>query len=242
MSEFVIKPRRRRYRRRWGVVVTVLLLLAFGSWLLLPGIDGWHYVQARLGTGSYDGWLRDANQELEQENLLLQGKIMMQEQTINIDKQAAGVAQAAIKDLQDEIHNLKGELQFYHEVMDAAATTRGLDVQGLYIRPRQHSDGYRLKLILTHVGKADTLVEGKVNITLEGTQDGSAKIIDMREISIEKELMFDYSFRNFQRFECNFVLPEHFQPQHVSVNLSGADKKASKLRRVFDWVEATTER
>lgn len=239
MSKFAVKLHR---PWQWTIAVSVLsMILAMITWLLLDN-SHWRYIEDKLSGNQDYKLLWEVNQTLEQENVLLREKVMMLEQTTNIDKQTAGIVQGEIKNLQDEIHHLKDELEFYREIMDTASRAKGLDIQGIYIKPLRQAGSYRLKLILTHVGKAGTVVEGMVDVVFEGTSGENNMTVGLTEIGLEKGQTFAYSFRNFQRFESDFLLPENFNPQRVSVNLLHKNKRDSRLKKVFDWSESTTER
>ena len=48
---------------------------------------------------------------------------------------------------------------------------------------------------------------------------------------------YSIRFRNFQRFENSFILPENFEPQRVFVTLSPDDPDAAGFEKIFDWPE-----
>ena len=210
------------------------MILATLTWVMLDS-SHWRFIEHKLDDNRDYKLLWDVNKGLEEENKQLREKVMMLEQTTDIDRQTAGILQDELKGLQDEIHLLKGELEFYQEILDSAATASGLDVQGIHVQPLVQPDNYRLKLILTHVGKTGRVVEGVIDVMVEGIQNKNNRLINLADVSLDKEVKFDYNFRNFQRFECNFKLPEDFRPQRVLVNLLQKNSKQPRLKKVFDW-------
>jgi hypothetical protein len=98
-------------------------------------------------------------------------------------------------------------------------------------------NNYRFKLILTHVAKSDMVAEGTVEITLEGLQDGVAKVLNLTEVVLNPAIDLSFNFKNFKRFEGTMMIPEGFTPHRVTVRLQPKDTKLSKIKRVFDWSE-----
>lgn len=78
-----------------------------------------------------------------------------------------------------------------------------------------------------------------IGVALEGIQDDATRRLDLREITLDKNLVYDFRFRSFQRFENSFILPENFEPQRVFVNLSIKDEKESRFEKIFDWPVVT---
>ncbi len=217
------------------------MILATLIWLLLDN-SHWHYIQDVLRRNQDDKLLWQVNRALEQENTLLRDKVLMLEQTTDIDKQTAGIVQAEIKNQQDEIHQLKDELQFYREIMDSASGANGLDVQGVYIKPLAEAGGYRMKLVLTHIGKAGKVTKGTLTVMLEGRAGDKKHAVSLADISLGEDQRLTYNFRHFQRIETDFMLPENFKPQRIVVNVTDKNRQGSRVKKAFSWSESTTRR
>ena len=236
-KKFVIQSHR---SRRWGIVSSVALLLLL-LWILLSGGET-PYLEKVFGDNLHYMQLWHANRHLEREKRQLQREVMRLQETVAIDQQAARNAQGEIKKLQEDIHRLNSELEFYHDIMDEASAVKGLNA-GIYIEPLwRQAAGYRLKLVLSHVGKGNRVLRGVAEVTLEGTRHGAEQVVNLRDISLDKKLDLRYKFRHFQRFESSFLLPERFEPQRVAVNLLSRNKKNSRLRKMFDWSESSIEK
>lgn len=227
MRAFVIKP-----HRPWRGLITVMILgvLFALSALLFTDNSDWFGIHKRLSSD----WERE-RQDLHSENAELQEKVLMLEQTTRLDKQAAALLQEELINSQEEIYRLKKDLEFYQGIMDATGGESGPNVHAIRIQPLTQERGYRLELILIHVAKKDKVIEGVIGIALEGVQDNATRHLDLSEITLDKDLVYDFKFRSFQRFENSFILPENFEPQRVFVNLSIKDKKESRFEKIFDW-------
>ena len=81
------------------------------------------------------------------------------------------------------------------------------------------------------------MVEGEIEIVLEGILDSATKQLPLSAVSLDKNRDYNVRFRNFQRFENNFILPENFKPQRVFVTLSPDDPDQTGFEKIFDWPE-----
>ena len=103
------------------------------------------------------------------------------------------------------------------------------------IKPLTYARGHRLELILLHITNTEKVFEGMLDVVVEGVQDSTVRRFPLNEISLSRNQNYSIRFRNFQRIENDFVLPENFQPQKIYVTLSIDDEDESGLEKVFDW-------
>ena len=236
MLEFVVKSRR---GWRW-LLAGAALSGAIALFMLLTKFDSW----ADNGLWTEEGWsnkaLRAANQDLRAENIQLGEKAAMLEQAANLDNQATALLTDELKAAQEEIYNLKKELEFYRGVIDAEGDRGWLDVHGMRILPLNRERSYRLELILIHTAKSDKTVEGALEVLLEGVREAGTEYVNLKEISLDKDVVYRFKFGNFKRFENNFSLPEDFNPQRIFVKMMVENKKKSEFKRVFDWPANST--
>jgi hypothetical protein len=219
-----------------AIAIVISLVLSTSFWFLLDE-SHWSYIKSRVAIGQESKLLWTENRNLEKENKQLRERVIMLERTTQIDSQAAAELHEEMKKLQDEIYMLKGELEFYQAIMASTSSTPGLSIQGMQIDKLPLENNYRFKLILTHVAKSDMVAEGTVEITLEGLQDGVAKVLNLTEVVLNPAIDLSFNFKNFKRFEGTMMIPEGFTPHRVTVRLQPKDTKLSKIKRVFDWSE-----
>ncbi len=236
MDNFVIKPRRSWRRRLVYLALFVLLVvLSIGSVHLL-GIYRWQ-------NGSWDfslSW-QDSRRlspgELLSENTALRERLLILEQNNQLDKQAAALLQEKLIASQEETFQLRKDLEFYQGIIHATGEGNSPGVHGIRIKPLTHAHGYRLELILLNIANTDKMIEGVIDVVLEGILDNTVKRLSLGDLSLDGNQVYSIRFRNFQRFENNFILPENFEPQRVFVTLSADDQEESGFEKVFDWPE-----
>lgn len=232
MNRLVVKSHR---PIQFAVGVIVLsMLMAILTWLVLDQ-GQWSLIYNQLRTNHVRKQLSQTNQELRRQNSDLHERIMMLERTTNLDKQTESLLQKDIRNLQEDVFRLKGELEFYQGIMESAGQVKGLDLHGIYVRPLSRKNAYRLKLILTHVSNSPIDAEGSISVSIEGLQNGAVRTMDLKDITLDQSLDLTFKFRNFKRFEFNLAFPDGFSPQRVHVGLEPKDKKQSKINKVFDW-------
>lgn len=219
-----------------AIAIVISLVISTTLWFLLDE-SHWSYIKTRVSIGQESKRLWSENRDLVTENKRLREQAIMLERTAQIDSQVAAELHEEMKKLQDEIYTLKGELEFYQAIMTATSSTPGLSIQGMQIDRLPLDNNYRFKLILTHVAKSDKVAEGTVEISLEGLQNGVAKILNITDVVLNPVMDLSFNFKNFKRFEGNIMLPEGFAPHRVIVRLQPKDTKLSKIKRVFDWSE-----
>jgi hypothetical protein len=232
MTRLVVKP-----HRPGQFAVAVILLSMFSAmvtWILLDNFH-WSLILGRIGASEERKQLWNANRELERENTSLRERVIALQSNTNLDTQTSVILQDEIRELQEEVFRLKGELQFYQGVMEASGAGKGLDVHGIFVRPLAQKQGFRLKLIMTNASNSESDTEGRMDVSFEGILDGATRLMNLRDVTIDGTPNLTFKFRNFKSFENNLAFPAGFTPQRVFVELQPRDEKQSKIRRVFDW-------
>lgn len=210
------------------------MLLATFTWLLLDR-SHWAYILDRLADNNESKLLWEVNQGLEEERQALQERVLMLERTTSVDRQTAAALQEEIRDLQEQVYVLKRELEFYQGVMDATRDARGLSVHGIHVDRLNMPRTYRFKLVLTHVASGGAVAEGKLDIDIAGTMDGTGKILDIQDLAAGDTINLAYKLRSFQRFETRILLPEGFSAERVIIQLQPKNKNQAIIREVFEW-------
>lgn len=231
MARLVIKPHR---PWQWAIAIIALsALIALMTWTLLDN-SYWRIVTAMIGSDNEERALMEKNHELETENRELGSRVVMLEQTTRVDKETAVMLQKEMVSLQDQIYRLKRELEFYQGAMDSARKTVGMDIHGVYIEPAARTNHYLLKLVLTHVSKSDTVMKGNLAVTIEGTQDGERRRLDLGSLLDEKS-DFNFEIKSFKRLEYEFALADGFVADQVTVRVEPRIGGESPLSKIYDW-------
>ena len=236
MAQLIIK-----HHRPYQIAAIIIIFSLVLSFSILFFIDDshWDYIKSRISIGQQSRQLWDENRNLIKENEKLRDHLILLDRTTQIDSQAAAELHEEIKKLQDEVYKLRGELEFYQNIMSATGTSKGLSIQGMQIE-RLTDNNYQFKLILTHVSKNDKVIEGTAEIVLEGQQDDVTRVMNITDLIINSSFDLSFKFKNFKQFEGNIMLPEGFRPLRIMVKLQPKDAKLSMIKRVFNWSEISS--
>jgi hypothetical protein len=143
--------------------------------------------------------------------------------------------QAEDRVIQEELYQLKRDLEFYQGVMDATKDVNGLNIQGVHLEQLTVPRTYRIKVVLTHMSKDVTVAKGILSISMEGLLKAKAKQYEIQEIAEDGTPDLSFNFRNYLRIQSTFVLPEGFEPKKVVIRVHANDNKQSPIVNSFDW-------
>lgn len=236
MKRHVVKPH--QPLRLLLLVLVIGSVIGGGVWLLAE-YSHWQLIRDQMEDNYDQKRLWRTNQELEEENARLRRQLAMLQTNDNIDKQATAELQQQLVALQNKVYKLTRELEFYRGIVSSAGDVSGLAIQALQLEPTRQADQYRFKLVLTHVAKSDKVIKGTADVALEGTIDGTSRTLSLKKVMRDQSVSFDYSFKNFKRFEGTVDLPSAFKPRRVRVQLLPKNSSHTRIERVFEWPEVT---
>lgn len=177
---------------------------------------------------------------LETQSRGFRERIALLERTGQIERKAYADVDEHLKDLEDEIFDLKEEVAFYRDIV-SAQRNKGLNIQSLDILPVGSGSDYRYRLVLTKDMRNDKVVTGKVNLSVEGEYDGKSKRLPFSELLGRESSDIEFQFRYFQKLEGQFRLPDGFFPHSVLVEVVAGEKsKKRTAERQFNWPQPVT--
>ena len=157
-----------------------------------------------------------------------------------IDTTANEQVNVSLYELNEETLELKEELVFYRSLLSPADLEPGLQILGVKLIRNSHSSTYNYKIVLTQRRNRNRHANGRVDISINGAQDGSAirlQATDMLEVG-KSELGF--RFKNFQSLEGELKLPESFQPEELIVNVIPSRSSLKTIERNYEWDSIVT--
>lgn len=176
----------------------------------------------------------------ETENQGLREQVALLERSRDIDQQARTQVKGNLSDLQDEILELREELAFYRGIVSPEDSASGLKIQDFSLRRGPQNGLFRYKLVLIQAIQHDRRATGTVNLVFHGVRDGEPVRLGLKDLSLEKSEALNYSFRYFQDFEGDLVLPNDFTPGRVEVAILPAGRAADAIRKTFEWPSFST--
>ncbi len=180
--------------------------------------------------------LRQHAETLESENASLREQTAILERAAQVERQAYSHVDDKLRDLQDQILDLKEELAFYRGIVTTRGKTRGLAIQSFKLEPNGKDGEYRYKLVLTRTMKNDKVTRGLVSLTVSGEQGGNPRDLNLSDLTVQGQAELKLNFRYFQRLEGQLTLPQGFVPHRILVSVTTTGKKRSRIEKTYDWL------
>lgn len=155
-----------------------------------------------------------------------------------VDSHANNLVRTNLKKLQQEILELREELQFYRSIVSPTRGQPGVNIHNFKINQSEKDRQYHYNLTLIHIQgqqKHHRRAKGVVKLTIEGEQDGVKKTLTLKQVAVPKSKSMKFSFKYFRRFEGSLVLPEGFMPQGVVVQVIPSSKKIDGDKKNIEW-------
>ncbi len=183
---------------------------------------------------------RDALNEriylLEEQQRALREEIIKLETMRKTDQEAYKAIDSSLRSLQDKIQEQREAIAFYRGIISPSDSSSGLRVQDFQVLRGAEESRYRLRLVLVQVKQHHRRVYGSVKLSVDGARDGEAVSIPFAQLVPEgDDSKWAYSFRYFQDFERELVLPVGFTPDRVNIELMPSGAGNTGIKQSFPW-------
>ena len=173
---------------------------------------------------------------LESEIVGLNEEIALLETHREIDREAYREVEVSLTTLQAKIQEQTDAIAFYRGIVSPADGAAGLRVQDLKLTRGQDERAYNVRLVLVQSLKHDRKVTGDVNISIEGEQDGDTTTYQYAQLLREDaEKGWPFSFRYFQDFDREIVLPDGFTPETITIEVRSRTRSISSIEESYSW-------
>lgn len=157
-----------------------------------------------------------------------------------IDSTATQQVRTRLRELNDEILELKEELVFYRSLLSPADLEPGLQVLGMQLMSGASEQVYSYKIVLTQRRNRNRYAGGTVDVVVNGTQDDETVQLTGEQVLLGDNKELEFRFKNFQSLEGQMSLPPGFDPQEVLVTVNPKDRSLKKVERNYDWNSIVT--
>lgn len=227
---FLVKQHRPIYRVIVVVVALIVLTVIFfaGRWDQDRSLRHAYEMVQELNV-SFDQ-LTQRNDELVRKNARLSADS-------KVDRDVYNSVNESLIRLQREILTLKEELVFYRGIVAPSAVNLGVNLQEVTIVQSVKENVYHYKIVLTKIGRSKFSIRGDIQLSIQGLVDGKTKVLPLNDMSEFKKNELKYSFKYFQIFEGDILLPKQFYPEEVKVDVKSRTKKVKSIKGTFNWAE-----
>lgn len=220
---------------RWVQRATVAAALIVGAYLIFE----FGRIQAKFNivdAVSEQQALENEVKGLENQIIALKQEIALLKTHRDIDHEAYQVVETNLGELQKKIQEQRDAIGFYRGIVSPADGGRGLRVQDLKLTKGKDERQYHVRLVLVQVMHHDRSVKGKVDFSIEGVQDGVDVTYALEQLlPADADSNWPFSFRYFQDFDRELVLPAGFTPETVNIKVISRTKSIASVKQSFRW-------
>ena len=176
---------------------------------------------------------------LERKIVALKEEVALLETHRDIDQEAYRQVEADLTTLQAKIQEQRDAIAFYRGIVSPEDGRSGLRVQNLRLTRGKVERSYNIRLVLVQSMQHDRKVSGEVSLSVEGDQDGIATTYLYSQLRPE-ELAdeWEFSFRYFQDFERQIILPDGFTPERIKIEVVSKTRSIASIEESYSWVRA----
>ncbi len=173
---------------------------------------------------------------LDERIAALKEAVAMLETDQGVDRVSYKEVEANLVTLQAKIQEQSNAIAFYRGIVSPADGAAGLRVQDLRLTRASTERSYIVRLVLVQSLQHDRKVSGDVGLIVEGMQDGSETTYNYSQLlSAEATSDWAFSFRYFQDFDREIVLPDGFTPERIKIEVRSKTRSISSVEESFAW-------
>jgi len=186
---------------------------------------------------------RDERQSFQRQIAALERAIILRDEDIvllethrDIDRAAYGDVETGLADLQRKILEQSDAIPFYRGIVSPADGGRGLRVQDFKLKRGEQELAFVVRLVLIQVMQHDRAVKGNVGLSIDGEQDGVATTYTLQQlVPPGEDSSWPFSFRYFQDFDRNVVLPAGFTPERINISVRSQTRSIVGIEESIVW-------
>ena len=215
---------------RWQLIAVATVLVCLALFYIARYVVADELIYANYHITALQSDLGDTREALASE----QARIAVLKREVDVLRRANALLRDSERTRQDEIAELQADLAFYRRLGGASGSQAPLAVHYLELQPTQSPQVYRLIFTLTQNLRWAAVISGRVELGLDGIQDGAARHLRGEQLLPEAAQPVEFRFKYFQQLERLLTLPEGFEPSRLTIRLVSAGL-SQPVERAGDW-------
>jgi hypothetical protein len=177
--------------------------------------------------------------DLQDEIAALKQDVALLETHGDVDREAYKDVEARFTSLEAKIQEQTEAIAFYRGIVSPADGTAGLRVQDMKLSRGQTERAYKIRLVLVQSLKHDRKVSGDVTLSIDGEMDGAMTTYNYSQLlPADGNASWPFSFRYFQDFDREIVLPDGFSPEKITIEVRSKTRSISSIEAVYPWTSS----
>ena len=174
--------------------------------------------------------------DLQANIMALKEDVALLETHRDIDREAYKDVEVSLVALQAKIQEQMDAIAFYRGIVSPIDGAAGLRVQDLRLTPGPSERAYNVRLVLVQSLQHDRKVTGDVSLSIDGELDGAAITFNYAQLlPAETAANWPFSFRYFQDFDREIVLPDGFRPEKITIEVRSKTRSISSIEQSYSW-------
>ena len=154
-----------------------------------------------------------------------------------VDQQANEGVRKEVIELKAKIAGLEEDISFYKGLMSPTANKRGLTIGSLNVLGTDVPSRYSYKLVLQQLATNHKLINGYLNMTVVGRQDGRLISLPLKDLNDKVSYEnIKLRFKYFQNFSGELTLPEGFDPIRIELLARSTGRNSVTVKEKFGWL------
>ena len=217
------------------VRVVLVALVAASAYLIfeLGRIKaGYDTIEAGNVEQAYIDYIKKLDADISE----LKQEIAILATNITVDRELYKAVEANLAPLQTKIQEQRDAIAFYRGIVSPSDGNSGLRVQDLKFTRGKAERAFNVRLVLVQAMKHDRKVSGNVNLSIIGDQNGTETAYAFTQLLPEgAERAWVFSFRYFQDFDRQVVLPDDFTPERINIEVRSKTRSISSIEESYVW-------
>ncbi|RVU41731.1 hypothetical protein EOE67_00585 [Rheinheimera riviphila] len=158
-----------------------------------------------------------------------------------VERHTSQLQMQDLKAEQQKLFETRKELAFYQKIISPDLQANSLIIDSFTLSPGNAVGRYKFNLVLIEQDKQKNFAKGQITLTLVGKKAGKKTSVDLLKLAGFSKADRRFSFKHFQIFEGEFVLPSAFIAEQVEVTVSvpaSRGQKAAKVSQSLPWLES----
>ncbi len=212
------------------IVVSAYLIFEYGR--ISAGYD-------IIEAGNISQAFEDRIMQLEDNIIELKQEIAILETNRAVDRESYKEVEASLGTLQAKIQEQRDAIGFYRGIVSPSDGNSGLRIQDLKFTRGKSEREFNVRLVLVQAMKHDRKVSGDVILRFVGEQNGVEMTYAFTQlVSEDADQSWPFSFRYFQDFDRQLVLPDGFTPERITVEVRSRTRSISSIEESFAWANS----
>ena len=215
----------RRSRPR-GIIQLTLFALFFGLGMFCKEQE----CGRSLDTAAYFEDRHDRkHDELERYQNLLAAKAI----ELDVMEKSRLAMEKKLKVEQEKRSELLKNVAFYRSVLHPEATVEGIYINHFQLQRTAVPYHYRFSLLLSQLNRKRYAIKGKYRVEVVGVESNKRVQYQLSDLLLNKKKSSNkFSFRYYQEFMGEIVLPKHFYPKRVVVYIDVPSNRWRNIKSI----------